>query len=303
MDSPEFVSPIRPTWIELVNLPSFISQSQLNQLIANVGAVVRIPYISQKLALASVRALILWDFPQPLVEELNYTVDNFPFRLKLRYLGLGEACSICGFSHVQGCKCNKASPSATDPIPPCPPGPTDIAIQEFQQLNKGPMAIPDTPASTETAWKEDTALHPVSFVQLLNQQSLGAYEANQRMGIQPMEEDMHSSPVSDQDFTFGITSVYSPNFSSQRLQIWKSLRMQLPYRPWILCGDMNMVETPEDASGESPLLKGSERVEFHSYFKVDPTILTHPKLMEQITQLWEQFERQPTFQYDHYMSY
>ncbi|KAL3683959.1 hypothetical protein R1sor_001981 [Riccia sorocarpa] len=92
-----------------------------------------------------------------------------------------------------GCKCNRGPPSATDPIPPCPPGPTDIAIEEFQRLNQGPMAIQDSPSSREAAWRENTDLHPVSFVQLLNQQLLGAYEANQREGIQHMEEEVQSS--------------------------------------------------------------------------------------------------------------
>ncbi|KAL3678669.1 hypothetical protein R1sor_021625 [Riccia sorocarpa] len=147
----------------------------------------------QKHSLASVRALILWDFRQSLIEELSYTVDGFPFRLKLRLLELGEACTACGFSQVQGCKCNRGPPSAADPIPPCPAGPTDIVIEEFQRLNQGPMAIQDNPSSREAAWRENTDLHHVSFVQLLNQQSLGAYEANQREGVQPMEEEVQSS--------------------------------------------------------------------------------------------------------------
>ncbi|KAL3676740.1 hypothetical protein R1sor_026688 [Riccia sorocarpa] len=81
----------------------------------------------------------------------------------------------------------------SDPIPPCPPGPTDIAVEEFQQLNQGSMAIHDSPPSTEAVWRENTTLHPVSFVQLLNQQSIGAHEAAHQEDQQPMEEEVQSS--------------------------------------------------------------------------------------------------------------
>ncbi|KAL3700097.1 hypothetical protein R1sor_018119 [Riccia sorocarpa] len=90
MDSPKFLSPILPTWIELVDVPSFISQAQLQQLFSNIGTIIRVPYLSQCISFASVRALVMWDFQQPLVDELCYEVDGLPFRLRLRFLELGE---------------------------------------------------------------------------------------------------------------------------------------------------------------------------------------------------------------------
>ncbi|KAL3685485.1 hypothetical protein R1sor_003507 [Riccia sorocarpa] len=138
----------------------------------------------------------------------------------------------------------------------------DIVIEEFQKLNQGPMAIPASPSSREAVWRENTDLHHVSFLQLLNQQSLGAYEANQTEGVQPMEEEVQSSQYGEQGITFGVVSVYSPNSPSRRQQLWRNLRTYLPFRPWIIRGDMNMVELPEDVSGDSPMLKGAEKVEF-----------------------------------------
>ncbi|KAL3693475.1 hypothetical protein R1sor_007126 [Riccia sorocarpa] len=67
------------------------------------------------------------------------------------------------------------------------------------------------------------------------------------------------------DVVFGVVSVYSPNHSSGRVQLWKTLRETLPFKPWILCGDFNMVQARSDVSGESSLLKGQEYTEFHRF--------------------------------------
>ncbi|KAL3683892.1 hypothetical protein R1sor_001914 [Riccia sorocarpa] len=61
MDSASYVSPIRPTWVELVDLPSFCTVNMLTQLLSAIGAVVRIPYLSQKLAFASLVGIITSD--------------------------------------------------------------------------------------------------------------------------------------------------------------------------------------------------------------------------------------------------
>ncbi|KAL3683732.1 hypothetical protein R1sor_001754 [Riccia sorocarpa] len=130
MDSPKFLSPIRPTWVEMIDGPSFISQAQLQQLFSNIGTIIRIPYLSQCISFAS----------------------------------------------VQGCKCNSSEQRDYDPIPLKPPGPTDIAIAEFELQNKGPMAVRDSLSSTDATWKEQDSVQPLNFVQLLRQQTIGAQE-------------------------------------------------------------------------------------------------------------------------------
>ncbi|KAL3698103.1 hypothetical protein R1sor_012179 [Riccia sorocarpa] len=237
-------------------------------------------------------------------------------------------------SKVQGCRCAGNNLPDMDPIPSCPPSPTDIAIEQFQQFNQGPMAIHSSPSSTEANWRENTTLQPVSFVQLLNQQSIGGTRSSSARGatadggrgsildtkssVKPRIlalQELHVSKSSLKFITkvaapqyncfapdpipatggtvllvhkececlesffhpnfdfgwvllrvhgivFGVVTIYSPNCPSQRRRFWKALRESLPFRPWILVGDHNMVESSADASGESPILKGVEQMEF-----------------------------------------
>ncbi|KAL3682441.1 hypothetical protein R1sor_000463 [Riccia sorocarpa] len=61
---------------------------------------------------------------------------------------------------------------------------------------------------------------------------------------------------------FGIVTIYAPNKSHLRTSMWTKLREKLPYRSWILCGDLNMVENSSDSSGDSPVQRGAELTAF-----------------------------------------
>ncbi|KAL3690112.1 hypothetical protein R1sor_016421 [Riccia sorocarpa] len=268
MDSTMFVSPIRPTWIELVNLPSFITQSQLLQLISNVGAVVRIPYVSQKLQFASVRALILWDFRQPLIDELRYEVGHLPFRLKLKFLELGEPCGSCGFSQQSKGAHETAQHEERQPmeeevqssIRSLQVGgqvkPRILALQELHVSKSSLKFIKKVVAPQYNCFAPDPIPATGGTVLLVHKE------------CECLESFFH--PKFDfgwvllrvHGIVFGVVTIYSPNCSSQRRRFWKALRESLPFRPWILVGDHNMVESAADASGESPILKGAEQMEF-----------------------------------------
>ncbi|KAL3678267.1 hypothetical protein R1sor_021223 [Riccia sorocarpa] len=261
--------------------------------------------------------------------------------------------------------------NSADPIPLCPPGPTDIAIEEFQHCNQGPMAIQDSQSSVEATRREGTHLQPMNSVQLLRQQKIGAWETSRRGDMQPMEEELQSAAIHGQvlalqelhvskatlrfitrvaapayrsyspdpipatggtailvsqecevlesffhpsldfgwvlvrylDYVFSVVSVYSPNHSSGRVQLWKALRETLPFKPWILCGDFNMVQVRSDASDHFPIslaLATPEMVTFSSmrgtsYFKVDHTILQDNHLLEQLKDVWARLDQHPEF--------
>ncbi|KAL3677605.1 hypothetical protein R1sor_027553 [Riccia sorocarpa] len=291
MDSANYVFPIRPTWVELIDLPSFCTQSMLNQLLSALGAVVKIPYLSQRLAFASIRALIIWDFRLPLVEELQYQYDGLTFRQKVRFLELGEPCPTCGFSVVLGCKCSH--PQESDPLPKCPPGHGKVAEAEFcmrvSSWNLGGLASPP-----RKFWIR-------SFIRKTRPKVLAIQELHiskaQARFINPLAPDyiclmpdelattvgtllfVHKSCevlewefdsqchfgwviLRVQGFEFGVVSVYAPNSADLRTSFWRRLRQQLPIRPWVICGDWNMTEVFQDSSAQSSLLRGSEKEVF-----------------------------------------
>ncbi|CAM6082401.1 unnamed protein product [Calypogeia fissa] len=57
---------------------------------------------------------------------------------------------------------------------------------------------------------------------------------------------------------FGILSVYGPNSPRLRALMWHELKQALPRDNWLICGDFNMTERPEDTTGGHNLLRGRE---------------------------------------------
>ncbi|KAL3696147.1 hypothetical protein R1sor_010223 [Riccia sorocarpa] len=55
-----------------------------------------------------------------------------------------------------------------------------------------------------------------------------------------------------------VMSIYAPNTGRERRALWAWLNYKLTGDNWILAGDMNSVELPDDTDGPSALLNGSE---------------------------------------------
>ncbi|KAL3678476.1 hypothetical protein R1sor_021432 [Riccia sorocarpa] len=93
--------------------------------------VVRIPFVSQKLYFADARALILWDFNQPLVQQLELPFENRFIPQQVRYPDIGIACEVCGYP-VTHCRC--AGPSNTGNTPAQPATYTDLLKAQHDQF-------------------------------------------------------------------------------------------------------------------------------------------------------------------------
>ncbi|KAL3699293.1 hypothetical protein R1sor_017315 [Riccia sorocarpa] len=56
----------------------------------------------------------------------------------------------------------------------------------------------------------------------------------------------------------GVISIYAPNNERERRELWTWLRFFLDEGDWILTGDYNSVELPDDTEGPTALLNGGE---------------------------------------------
>jgi hypothetical protein len=65
--------------------------------------------------------------------------------------------------------------------------------------------------------------------------------------------------------TLHIESVYAPANRSQQIQFWHWLKGFLNDGDWLLAGDHNMVEMPEDSFGTSTIFHGTECHVWHSF--------------------------------------
>ncbi|KAL3680062.1 hypothetical protein R1sor_023018 [Riccia sorocarpa] len=67
-----------------------------------------------------------------------------------------------------------------------------------------------------------------------------------------------------QGHSIHIAAVYGPHSPGARAQFWKRLNQFLPYRQWILMGDWNSVERPDQTSGTRNVMSGDEETNFRS---------------------------------------
>ncbi|KAL2624297.1 hypothetical protein R1flu_008542 [Riccia fluitans] len=67
-----------------------------------------------------------------------------------------------------------------------------------------------------------------------------------------------------QGHSFHVAVVYGPHTSSHRAQLWKRLNQALPFQKWILIGDWNSIERPDQTSGHRNLMVGEEETNFRS---------------------------------------
>ncbi|KAL2623747.1 hypothetical protein R1flu_007992 [Riccia fluitans] len=67
-----------------------------------------------------------------------------------------------------------------------------------------------------------------------------------------------------QGHSLHVAVVYGPHTPGHRAQFWKHLNLLLPYRKWILVGDSNSVERPNQTSGHRNQMIGEEENNFHS---------------------------------------
>ncbi|KAL2623731.1 hypothetical protein R1flu_007976 [Riccia fluitans] len=67
-----------------------------------------------------------------------------------------------------------------------------------------------------------------------------------------------------QGHSLHIAVVYSPHTPGLRAQFWKRLNQLLPFWKWILVGDWNIVERPEQTSGFRNHMAGVEETNFRS---------------------------------------
>ncbi|CAM6124990.1 unnamed protein product [Calypogeia fissa] len=58
---------------------------------------------------------------------------------------------------------------------------------------------------------------------------------------------------------FGILNIYGPDSSRLRALMWHELKLALSQDNWLICGDFNMTERPEDTTGGHNLLRGREQ--------------------------------------------
>ncbi|KAL3682157.1 hypothetical protein R1sor_000179 [Riccia sorocarpa] len=137
MEATTYEPPIKPTWVELPELPIF-DKEVIQQLLSGIGPVVRLPYVTQHLKLPSARALVLWDIRMPLVQELIYTYDEVEFRQPVRFIHLGTACETCGLGTAECCTCSASSSTSqvSSLLPLRPPGSTFVRLLE-EQLEAG----------------------------------------------------------------------------------------------------------------------------------------------------------------------
>ncbi|CAM6094721.1 unnamed protein product [Calypogeia fissa] len=66
---------------------------------------------------------------------------------------------------------------------------------------------------------------------------------------------------------FSVLCIYGPSTPRSGALLWHELLTALPRDNWIICGDFNMTESPEDTTGGSNLLSGWE-LEAWRRFKV-----------------------------------
>ncbi|KAL3695647.1 hypothetical protein R1sor_009723 [Riccia sorocarpa] len=60
----------------------------------------------------------------------------------------------------------------------------------------------------------------------------------------------------------GLVSIYAPNNERRRCDMWNWIRNLTEEGSWIVAGDLNMVERAEDTNCASPILKGTEVLEW-----------------------------------------
>ncbi|KAL3686790.1 hypothetical protein R1sor_013099 [Riccia sorocarpa] len=63
---------------------------------------------------------------------------------------------------------------------------------------------------------------------------------------------------------FGLMSIYAPNKRNLRINFWDMMKGMLGEDPWVIIGDFNNVEIPEDTRGKSALVTGSEARQWRS---------------------------------------
>ncbi|KAL2650377.1 hypothetical protein R1flu_018505 [Riccia fluitans] len=71
--------------------------------------------------------------------------------------------------------------------------------------------------------------------------------------------------VQNGDSWFGILSVYVPNKSRVRIELWEKIKRITRDREWVILGDFNQVNLPEVAVGRSNLVRGREERWWHQF--------------------------------------
>ncbi|KAL3675636.1 hypothetical protein R1sor_025584 [Riccia sorocarpa] len=61
-----------------------------------------------------------------------------------------------------------------------------------------------------------------------------------------------------EDKIIGVMSVHAPNKRERRMAFWRQMEGLLGEEKWVILGDFNNTEVPEDARGKSALVRGSE---------------------------------------------
>ncbi|KAL3687200.1 hypothetical protein R1sor_013509 [Riccia sorocarpa] len=64
--------------------------------------------------------------------------------------------------------------------------------------------------------------------------------------------------IQTHDGPLNIMSLYAPNKCIERRPVWNWLREKISTEPWVIVGDWNMVELPEDSTCPSTILSGGE---------------------------------------------
>lgn len=64
--------------------------------------------------------------------------------------------------------------------------------------------------------------------------------------------------ISTADGDCGIVNIYAPHSRSEKAELWTSIKDVLPTDDWTFCGDFNMIESLNDSTGISNLLRGGE---------------------------------------------
>lgn len=77
-----------------------------------------------------------------------------------------------------------------------------------------------------------------------------------------LEGQVVSVIVKWQGITFGIMNLYDPNSQRKRKELWFQIQSKALRIDWILTGDFNMTKSRLDSSGPSPLIRGSELIEW-----------------------------------------
>ncbi|KAL3698325.1 hypothetical protein R1sor_012401 [Riccia sorocarpa] len=283
-----YIPTTRPTWIELPELPVWY-QDSLETIFAQIGKVVHIPYVSHKLFFADARALVLWDFNLPLVQQLDLPFDDKVITQPEKFIDLSP-CNQCGFPTSPKCRC---------PMLTTPPQRTPDQLQtNYTQLLRTQQAPPlssqdqfledQVRRAAASAFIPDDCLNTTRDETPMEAQSSGKRKDNE---VTPQRDlpgetfqattskrerpggrsrDTSSLPQSGApNFTISSWNIRgirqskrNPNIRADRHALWARPIRTLPYRNWILCGDLNKVLDTRDSSGHSNLLQGAERDTF-----------------------------------------